>query len=108
VSLTDNSLSRETSPVSSMDAFVRFTGYPPRVARRGFAPLKLLPAVLIAIGIGVRLVGAAGAALTSAICGVYLLRLAVRGRRDRAGVAGFAIFGAWAVGLLVLQLARAT
>lgn len=92
----------------TMAAFVHFTNYAPRVARHVFAPLKLLAAILIAIGIGVRLVGAAGAALTLAICGVYLVRLAARGRRDRAGIAGFAIFGAWAVGLLVLQVARPT
>lgn len=89
-------------------SFVRFTGYPPRAARRVFAPVKLLAAALIAVGIGVRLAGVVGAALTSAICAVYLLRLAGRGRRDPAGIAGFTIFGAWAVALLVLQLARAT
>jgi len=87
-------------------AFSRFTGYPPRTARIAFVPAKLLAAVLIAVGIGIRSAGVAGAALTTAICGLYLIRLGAPGRRDPAGITGFAIFGAWAIGLLVLQLAR--
>ena len=91
----------------TMPSFRRFTGFPPRVARLGFAPVKLLAAVLVAAGLAVRPLSVAGAALATAICLVYLTRLASRGRRDPAGIAGFAIFGAWAVALLVLQLARA-
>ncbi len=88
-----------------LPAFTRFTGYRPQTARRRFAPPKLLAAVLIAVGIAVRLAGIGGAALTVAICGLYLLRLAAPNRRDPAGIAGFAIFGASASALLVLQLA---
>jgi uncharacterized membrane protein YphA (DoxX/SURF4 family) len=91
----------------TMPAFTRFTGYRPRTARRAFAPAKLLAAVLIAVGIGVRTASIAGAVLTTAICGLYLARLSVPGRRDPSGIAGFAIFGAWAAALLALQLARA-
>jgi len=86
--------------------FTRFTGYRPQLARLGFAPVKLLAAVLIAIGLAVRFAGLLGAALTSAICVLYLVRLAAPGRRDGAGIAGFTLFGLWAVALLALQLAR--
>lgn len=68
----------------TMPAFTRFTGYSAHVARLGFAPVKLLAAPLIAAGLAVRLVGLVGAALSTAVCPVYLCRLATRGRRDRA------------------------
>jgi hypothetical protein len=90
----------------TMPAFTRFTGYQPATGRRAFAPVKLLAAALIAVGIGVRSASIAGAALTTAICGLYLVRLGAPGRRDLSGIAGFAIFGTWAVALLALQLAR--
>ena len=63
-----------------------------------------LAALLIAVGVAVRLASMAGATMTVAVCGVYLWRLAARGRRDPAGIAGFSIFGGWALALLVLQL----
>jgi uncharacterized membrane protein YphA (DoxX/SURF4 family) len=88
----------------TMPIFTRFTGFSPVVARRGFAPAKLVAAILIAVGLAVRLAGLAGAALTAAVCLVYLVRLAARGRRDAAGIAAFTIFGCWALALLVLQL----
>ncbi len=90
----------------TMVNFTKFTGYGPQIARLGFAPVKLLAAVLVAVGLAARFAGVAGAALTSAICVVYLVRLTGRGRRDRAGIIGFVIFGLWAVALLILQLAR--
>ena len=92
----------------TMPAFTRFTGFSPPVARRAFAPVKLLAAVLVAVGLAVRPAGIAGAAVITAICAIYLGRLAARGRRDLAGIAGFAVFGAWALALLVLQLVRTT
>lgn len=91
----------------TMPSFTRFTGFAPQVARVGFAPVKLVAAVLMAAGLAVRPLSVTGAAMTTAICVVYLARLAGRGRRDLAGIAGFGIFGAWAVALLVLQTARA-
>lgn len=90
----------------TMPAFVRFTGYTPEVARGAFAPVKLAAAVLVAAGLAVRAAGIAGAALTAAVCCIYLGRLAGRGRRDPSGIAAFGLFGGWAVALLILQLAR--
>lgn len=89
----------------TMPAFTRFTGYRPVIARRVFAPVKLVAAVLVAVGLAAPPASIAGATLTSAICALYLLRLAARGRRDPAGIAGFALFGACAAALLILQLA---
>lgn len=88
----------------TMPAFTAFTGYAPVTARRVFAPVKLASAVLVAVGLALRPAGIAGAAVVVAVCAVYLIRLAARGRRDPAGLAGFAIFGACAVALLVTQL----
>lgn len=90
----------------TMPLFTRFTGFPPVVARRVFAPVKLVSAVLVAIGIAVPVCGVIGAAILSAVCLLYLIRLAAPGRRDGSGIAGFAIFGSWGVALLVLQLLR--
>jgi hypothetical protein len=90
----------------TMANFVRFTGYPPSVARRVFAPVKLLSAVLVAVGLAAPVAGIAGAALTTAISGVYLVRLAAPGRRLGEGIAGFGLFGGCGVALLVLQLLR--
>jgi hypothetical protein len=39
-----------------------------------------------------------------AISAVYLVRLSARGRRDPAGLAGFALFGTLAAALLVVRL----
>ncbi len=90
----------------TIPAFIRFTGYTALAARRAFAPVKLLAAILVATGLAVRAAGLAGAALATAVCVVYLGRLAARHRRDPAGIAGFSLFGGWAITLLILQLAR--
>jgi hypothetical protein len=90
----------------TMPLFTRFTGFAPTVARRVFAPVKLTSAVLVGAGIAVPVLGIVGAAIVTAVCLLYLVRLSAAGRRDRSGIAGFALFGAWAVGLLVLQLLR--
>lgn len=90
----------------TMPMFIRFTGFEPVIARRVFAPVKLVSAVLVGIGIAVPVFGVLGAAIVTAVCLLYLVRLGAKGRRDRSGIAGFVLFGAWAVGLLVLQLIR--
>lgn len=90
----------------TMANFTTFTGFAPHIAQRVFAPVKLAAAVLVAVGLILRPFGIAGAALTIGICLLYLVRLADRGRRDRAGIAGFTIFGMLALALLVLQIAR--
>ncbi len=86
----------------TMPLFVKFTGFSPAVARRGFAPVKLAAAGLLAAGLAVRPLSVAGAALTIAICAVYLVRLAAPGRRAGDGIAAFTLFGALAVALLLL------
>jgi len=80
----------------NLPLFQRFTGFAPEVATRVFAP----------VGPTVPAAGLAGAAVLAAGCAVYLLRLAVPGRRDASGIFAFLLFGAWAVALLVLQLLR--
>jgi hypothetical protein len=90
----------------TMPMFTRFTGLAPAVGTRVFAPVKLAGAVLIAVGLAVRGAGLAGAGITAGICAVYLARLAAPGRRDPMGIAGFALFGSWAVALLVLLALR--
>ena len=90
----------------NLPLFQRFAGFAPEVATRVFAPVELLGAVLVAFGPTVPAAGLAGAAVLSAGCAVYLVRLAVPGRRDASGIFAFLLFGAWAVALLVLQLLR--
>lgn len=88
----------------TMPNFVRFTGYAPRTATTLFAPIKLLTAALLAVGLFIRGVGIAGASIALAISAVYLVRLSAPGRRDPAGLAGFSLFGALAAALLVVRL----
>jgi hypothetical protein len=90
----------------TMPLFTRFTGFRPVIAQRVFAPVKLAAAVLIAIGLAVPVAGVAGATAIAGICAVYLIRLAGPGGRDRSGLAAFAVFGSWALALLVLQILR--
>lgn len=90
----------------TMPLFTRFTGFSPKTARHLFAPLKLAGAVMIGIGIALPALGLVGATALTIICLVYLVRLSAPSRRDRSGIVAFALFGAWAVGLLVLQLLR--
>jgi hypothetical protein len=90
----------------TMPLFVAFTGYAPSVGTRVFAPVKLVCAVLIAVGLAFPTTGILGAALTAAVCAVYLVRLAARSRRNASGIAGFTVFGSWAVALLLLLVAR--
>lgn len=86
--------------------FVRFTGLEPRIARMWFAPVKLVTAGLLAAGLAIRGLSLAGAASALAVSLVYLIRLAGRGRRDLAGLIGFALFGLLATALLVVQVTR--
>lgn len=88
----------------TMPAFTTFTGFAPVTARRVFAPVKLAAAVLVAVGLALRPAGVLGAAVVTGVCAVYLTRLAARGRRDPAGLAGFVLFGGCAAALLLVQL----
>jgi uncharacterized membrane protein len=90
----------------TMPLFTKFTGFAPTVARLIFAPVKLVSAILVGIGLAVPVLGVLGAAVLSGVCLLYLVRLSAAGRRDGSGIAAFALFGAWAVALLVLQLLR--
>ena len=87
----------------TMPLFIRFTGHSPEVARRVFAPVKLLGAAAVAIGLAVKPLSIAGATVLTVVCAYYLLRLAAAGRRDPSGVVAFLLFGAWAVGLHAVQ-----
>ena len=90
----------------TLPLFTKFTGFSPATARRAFAPVKLAAAVLLVAGPAFRPASIAGAAITIAICALYLIRLAAPGRRDPSGVTAFLLFGALAVALLVLQILR--
>jgi hypothetical protein len=90
----------------TMPMFVAFTGYDPRVGTRVFAPVKLVGAVLIAVGLALPATGIVGAALTVVVCAVYLVRLVAPRRRNATGTVAFAIFGSWAVALLLLLILR--
>lgn len=90
----------------TMPLFTKFTGFQPTVARRIFAPVKLISAILVGVGLAVPIFGVVGAAVLTGVCLLYLVRLGAPGRRDGSGIAGFGLFGAWAIALLVLQLLR--
>ena len=90
----------------TMPLFTRFTGYAPTVATRVFAPVKLASAALVALGLVLPAAGVAGAAIVTGVCALYLIRLSAPGRRDASGIAGFTLFGSWAVALAVLLILR--
>jgi hypothetical protein len=89
----------------TMPAFITFTGFSPATARRVFAPVKLASAVLVALGVALHPAGIAGAAVATAVCAAYLIRLAAPSRRSPAGLAGFLLFGGCAAALLAIQIA---
>ena len=90
----------------TMPIFTKFTGHSPGTAQKVFAPVKLLGAVLVAVGLAAEPISIAGAAILIAVCAYYLLRLAAPPRRDPSGIIAFVLFGALAAGLLAVQLAR--
>ncbi|GAA1227318.1 hypothetical protein GCM10009665_17290 [Kitasatospora nipponensis] len=90
----------------TMPLFTGFTGYPPSVATRVFAPVKLLGAVLSTVGLFVPVAGVVGAAILTAVCALYLVRLAQPGRRSGSGIGAFLLFGSWALGVLILDAVR--
>lgn len=90
----------------TMPFFLALTGHTAKTARTVFAPVKLLGAVLVAVGLAVRPAGVAGAAILTAVCLYYLVRIAAPGRRSGQGTLAFVLFGSWAVVVLVLQLVR--
>lgn len=88
----------------TMPVFEKSTGHRPAVARTAFAPVKLLGAALALLGVFFSPASLAGAALLALVCCYYLVRLTSPARRDGSELAAFTLFGAWAVGLLVVQL----
>ena len=89
----------------TMGNYTRFTGLPPWFATRILAPLKLATAVLLMAGLAIRALSIIGAALALTVSCFYLVRLAHPQRRDPAGLAGFAVFGALACALVALRVA---
>lgn len=83
----------------NLPLFEKYTGHSPAVARTVFAG-----AALVLFGVFFKPASPAGAALLALVCCYYLVRLTSPARRDGSGLAAFALFGAWAVGLLVVQL----
>ena len=90
----------------TMPNFVRFTGLYPDLARRVVAPLKLIGALLLAVGLAVGTAGAVGAALLALISAFYLWRLLGQRRRHIDGLCAFSLSLILAVAAMVLELAR--
>jgi uncharacterized membrane protein YphA (DoxX/SURF4 family) len=90
----------------TMGNFTAFTGLPPSVAMRVFAPIKLVAAVLLVVGLAERAASVAGALVIVVVSVAYLILLAVPGRRSGAGIAAFGLTLVAAVGIVALQLAR--
>jgi hypothetical protein len=88
----------------TIENFVRFTGFQPRVATHVFAPIKLAVAGLLIAGLAVPVLSLAGAVGTVLISLVYLVRLLAPSRRDLAGIVGFMIFGLLGAMLLAVRL----
>jgi hypothetical protein len=88
----------------TLENFVRFTGFQPRVATHVFAPVKLVLAGLLVAGLAAPALSIAGAAGTVLISLVYLARLLAPSRRDAAGIVGFALFGLIGATLLAVRL----
>ena len=89
----------------TMPNFVAFTGLPTVLATRVFAPVKLLGAVLLAVGLALPAAGIAGAVVIAVVSVVYLVRLAAPGRRSGAGIAAFALTLGAALGVVLIRLA---
>jgi uncharacterized membrane protein YphA (DoxX/SURF4 family) len=75
----------------TMPNFTKFTGLRPAVARWIFAPVKLVGAILVAIGLFSSPFALVGGTILGAVCALYLILLALPGRRDLGGIAAFAI-----------------
>lgn len=90
----------------TMPNFTRYTGMPPALARNVLAPVKLLGALLLALGLAFAGAGVGGAGVIALVSCFYLWRLAGRGRRHADGLAAFGLTLVLAIALLALQLSR--
>jgi hypothetical protein len=90
----------------TMPNFERFTGLRAEFATRVVAPVKLLGAGLLGVGLAVSTAGAVGAAAIALVSGFYLIRLGAPGRRHADGLAAFGVSLALALAVLVMQLTR--
>jgi hypothetical protein len=96
------------APVNLIDGhnaplFREYTGIHSHTGLVVVAWIDGIGAALVALGLFSRRVGIAGAGLLSALCAWYLVMILGHGA-NAGGLAGFVLFGAWAVGLLWLQL----
>jgi hypothetical protein len=90
----------------TMPNFVRFTALPPRLATHVFAPVKLLGAILLAVGLASSPAGVAGGAIIALVSAAYLMRLAAPQRQHGDGLTAFGLSLVFAVATIVLQLSR--
>ena len=86
--------------------FTEFTGFSPTTGRNLFAPAMLVGAALMAVGLAIRPMGVAGAAIITSICVVFLIRLTAPGRCATLGIFAYLLFGGLATALLALQVMR--
>ena len=89
----------------TMPKYRRFTGLPDAFATRVLAPIKLITAVALLVGLGYHPARLAGGMAALAISCFYLVRLSYPLRRDMAGLAGFTIFGTMAAALVAITIA---
>jgi hypothetical protein len=90
----------------TMPNFTRFTALPPGVATRALAPVKLIAAALLGIGLAVAAAGVAGAAVIALVSDFYLQRLVAPTRRHVDGRVAFGLSLGLAIAVLALQLSR--
>lgn len=82
------------------------TGLSPWTGRNVYAPAMLVGAALMTVGLAIRPMSIAGAAIITGICAVFLVRLAAPGRRAALGIFAYLLFGGLAVALPTLQVMR--
>jgi hypothetical protein len=87
--------------------WIRFTGLSTRSAHFFAAPVKLVTAGLLIVGVAWRPAGLAGSAACVVIALFYLVRLAHPARRGAVdGLAAFALFGGLGGALFAVQFLR--
>jgi hypothetical protein len=96
------------APVNLIDGhnaplFREYTGIQGHGGLVAVAWIDGIGAALVAIGLFSRRISIVGAGLLSALCAWYLVMILGHGA-NAGGLAGFVLFGAWAVGLLWVQL----
>jgi hypothetical protein len=84
----------------------KFTGFSTTIARNVCAPVVIVGAMLIAVGLAVRPLSIVGAALISSVGALYLVRLAAPDRRSATGIFAYLLFGGLTAALPTLKATK--